>query len=125
MKIIADCGATKSQWRVLYDDGSIKELTAGGINASTMSATAIAEIISEISDKISAADFPAAEIYLYMAGLASVEGILNIQIIPNVLATLRLNDRYIGIRHLVCDDGCLPQCTRIARNFDSMERHQR
>lgn len=71
MKIIADCGATKSQWRVLYDDGSIKELTAGGINASTMSATAIAEIISEISDKISAADFPAAEIYLYMAGLAS------------------------------------------------------
>ena len=71
MKIIADCGATKSQWRVLYDDGSIKELTAGGINASTMSATAIAEIISEISDRISAADFPAAEIYLYMAGLAS------------------------------------------------------
>lgn len=73
MKIIADCGATKSQWRVLYDDGSIKKLTAGGINASTMSATAIAEIISEISDKISAADNPAAEIYLYMAGLASEE----------------------------------------------------
>ena len=71
MKIIADCGATKSQWRVLYDDGSVKELTAGGINASTMSATAIAKIISEISDKISAADNPAAEIYLYMAGLAS------------------------------------------------------
>ena len=73
MKIIADCGATKSQWSILYDDGSIKKLTAGGINASTMSATAIAEIISEISDKISAADNPAAEIYLYMAGLASEE----------------------------------------------------
>ena len=71
MKIIADCGATKSQWSILYDDGSIKKLTAGGINASTISATAIAEIISEISDKISAADNPAAEIYLYMAGLAS------------------------------------------------------
>ena len=89
MKIIADCGATKSQWRVLYDDGCVKELTAGGINASTMSATAIAEIISEISDKISAADNPAAEIYLYMAGLASDE--LQSAILSIFSSTLRVS----------------------------------
>ena len=89
MKIIADCGATKSQWRVLYDDGSVKELTAGGINASTMSATAIAEIISEISDKISAADNPAAEIYLYMAGPASDE--LQSAILSIFSSTLRVS----------------------------------
>ena len=71
MKVIADCGATKSQWIVLHCDGTSSRLTAEGINVSTMSADSITEILSEISIRISATDKSAAEIYLYMAGIPS------------------------------------------------------
>ena len=71
MKIIADCGATKSEWRILHSDGSVSNLTAQGINASAMSAESIIRIISDIKEQISATDTSDAEIYLYMAGLPS------------------------------------------------------
>lgn len=71
MKIIADCGATKSEWRVLHSDGNVSDLTAQGINASAMSAESIIRIISDIRVQISATDTSDAEIYLYMAGLPS------------------------------------------------------
>ena len=73
MKIIADCGATKSEWRILHSDGSVSNLTAQGINASAMSAESIIRIISDIKEQISATDTSDAEIYLYMAGLPSDE----------------------------------------------------
>jgi N-acetylglucosamine kinase-like BadF-type ATPase len=73
MKIIADCGATKSEWRVLHSDGSVSNLTAMGINASAMSAESIIRIISDIKEQISATDTSDAEIYLYTAGLPSEE----------------------------------------------------
>ena len=71
MKIIADCGATKSEWRVLHSDGSVSNLSSQGINASAMSAESIIRIISDIKEQISATDTSDAEIYLYMAGLPS------------------------------------------------------
>lgn len=71
MKVIADCGATKSQWIVLHCDGTSSRLTAEGINVSTMSADSITEILSEISIRISATDRSAAEIHFYMAGIPS------------------------------------------------------
>lgn len=73
MKIIADCGATKSEWRVLHSDGNVSNLTAQGINASAMSAESIIRIISDIKEQISATDTSDAEIYLYTAGLPSEE----------------------------------------------------
>ena len=73
MKIIADCGATKSEWRVLHSDGSVSNHSAQGINASAMSAESIIRIISDIKEQISASDVSVAEIYLYMAGLPSEE----------------------------------------------------
>ena len=73
MKIIADCGATKSEWVTIHSDGSISRFTTKGVNASTMSATAITDIISEAGEKISVAEQSAAEIYLYMAGIPSDE----------------------------------------------------
>ena len=73
MKIIADCGATKSEWRILHSDGIVSNLTAKGINASAMSAESIIRIISDIKEQISATDTSDAEIYLYMAGLPSDE----------------------------------------------------
>ena len=71
MKIIADCGATKSEWRVLHSDGTVSKLTAKGINASAMSAESIFRIISDITEQISATDTSDAEIYLYLAGFPS------------------------------------------------------
>lgn len=71
MKIIADCGATKSEWRILHSDGNVSNLTAQGINASAMSAESIIRIISDIKEQISATDTSDAEIYLYMAGFPS------------------------------------------------------
>ena len=71
MKIIADCGATKSEWIIIYSDSSTIRLTAGGINASTMSAEAIQKIISGICKRISVTESSAAEIHLYMAGIPS------------------------------------------------------
>ena len=73
MKIIADCGATKSEWRVLHSEGNVGNLTAQGINASAMSAESIIRIISDIKEQISATDTSDAEIYLYTAGLPSEE----------------------------------------------------
>ena len=73
MKIIADCGATKSEWRILHSDGSVSNLSAQGINASAMSAESIIRIISDIEEQISATDTSDAEIYLYMAGFPSDE----------------------------------------------------
>lgn len=73
MIIIADCGATKSEWRVLHSDGTTSQHRAGGINASTMASEKILEIVSKISSAISATDCSAAEIHLYIAGLADKE----------------------------------------------------
>ncbi len=71
MKVIADCGATKSQWIVLHCDGTASRMTAEGINVSTMSADSITETLSETAIRISATDCSAAEIHLYMAGIPS------------------------------------------------------
>lgn len=73
MKIIADCGATKSEWVTIHSDGSTSRFTTKGVNASTMSASAIKDIISEAGEKISVAEQSAAEINLYMAGIPSEE----------------------------------------------------
>ena len=71
MKIIADCGATKSEWAIIRSNGEIRRLTADGINVSAMSAESIIGIISDIAGKISATDTSDAEIYLYVAGIPS------------------------------------------------------
>ena len=71
MKIIADCGATKSEWAIIHSNGDIHQLAADGINVSVMSVETIIGIISDIARKISATDTSAAEIYLYVAGIQS------------------------------------------------------
>ena len=73
MKVIADCGATKSEWVVIRSNGSASRFTTKGVNVSTMSAAAIKDIISEAGEKISVAEQSAAEVYLYMAGIPSEE----------------------------------------------------
>ena len=73
MKVIADCGATKSQWITIHSDGTTSRMTASGINVSTMSADSVTDILSETAIRISATDRTAAEIHLYIAGIPSDE----------------------------------------------------
>lgn len=73
MKVIADCGATKSQWITIHSDGTTSRMMASGINVSTMSADSVTDILSETAIRISATDRTAAEIHLYIAGIPSDE----------------------------------------------------
>lgn len=105
MKIIADCGATKSEWIIIHSDGSLLRFIAGGINASAMSASAIQDIISETGEKISATDCSAAEIYLYMAGIPSDDlktSIYNTFSTFFPITTLEIQSDLLGAARAVC-----------------------
>lgn len=99
MKIVIDSGATKSDWRLIRPDGSVRQMLADGINASTMSVSTARNFISGIKDQISEAESCASEIYLYMAGIPSEEmtGAFREEfgkIFPD--AVLRIEDDLIG-----------------------------
>ena len=105
MKIIADCGATKSEWVTIHSDGSTCRFITKGVNASTMSASAIKDIISEAGEKISVAEQSAAEINLYMAGLPSEEikkTIYNSLQHYFPIASLEIHSDLLGAARAVC-----------------------
>ena len=47
MKIIAECGATKSDWRLISDGVGINQVLTAGINVSTMSMDAVKAVVDE------------------------------------------------------------------------------
>ena len=105
MKIIADCGATKSEWVTIHSDGSTSGFITKGVNASTMSASAIKDIISEAGEKISVAEQSAAEINLYMAGIPSEEikkTICNSLQHYFPIASLEIHSDLLGAARAVC-----------------------
>lgn len=108
MKVIADCGATKSHWAVICSNGDIHRFTTGGINASAMSAESIIGVISETAEQISATEVSAAEIYLYIAGFASEN--LESQIRSTfeahlTVASLEIQTDLLGAARAVCGHG--------------------
>ena len=105
MKIIADCGATKSEWVTIHSDGSTSRFITKGVNASTMSASTIMDIISEAGEKISVAEQSAAEINLYMAGIPSEEikkTICNSLQHYFPIASLEIHSDLLGAARAVC-----------------------
>lgn len=105
MKVIADCGATKSEWVTIHSDGSTSRFITKGVNASTMSASAIKDIISEAGEKISVAEQSAAEINLYMAGIPSEEikeTICNSLQHYFPIASLEIHSDLLGAARAVC-----------------------
>lgn len=105
MKIIADCGATKSEWAIIHSNGETSRLTADGINFSAMSAESIIGIISEIAKRISATDNSAAEIYLYVAGIPSAQTTNLIRDIFQKyfsVTTLSIESDLLGAARAVC-----------------------
>ena len=74
MKVIIESGATKSDWRVIEDDGrQIAEFKASGTNVSTMPLSVIGDIIMDSCRRIRSGYGDIDEIYLYTAGVLTDE----------------------------------------------------
>lgn len=77
MKIIAECGATKSDWRLVCDGAGIKQVLVSGINVSTMSWAAIKAVVDEAMVQLcfnAEAEVGAVQdIHLYVAGVVTEE----------------------------------------------------
>ena len=79
MKIIAECGATKSDWRLIADGVGIKQVLAGGINVSAMGMDAVGAVINGALDQLCAplSSIPGngleavKEVHLYVAGVVT------------------------------------------------------
>ena len=72
MMLIVESGATKSDWRAVSSDGKeMKRVIAEGMNASTMKASAIKDIISKTAGQF--AHEKISEIYFYTAGVVTQE----------------------------------------------------
>lgn len=75
MKIITECGATKSDWRLIAENGEeIGRFLAGGINVSTMQMETIAGIISDTACRIrNSSDDSVSAVHFYTAGVITEE----------------------------------------------------
>ncbi|MFZ5942434.1 MAG: ATPase [Bacteroidota bacterium] len=67
MKLIADGGSTKTDWRLLAGEGPATELTSGGINPFHMAPEEIDRVLGEVRSAVHNA--PVSEIWYYGAGL--------------------------------------------------------
>ena len=88
MKIIAECGATKSDWRLVCGGTEIKQVLVSGINGATMSWDAIMAVVDEAMvqlcfDADSEAG-PIQSIHLYVAGVVTEDADSNFR---NLFAT--------------------------------------
>ena len=72
MILIVESGATKSDWRAVSKDGKeMKKIIADGVNVSTMKASAVKDIFSEVARQFTREGV--SEIYIYTAGVVSEE----------------------------------------------------
>ncbi len=72
MKIIADCGATKSDWRLIYDGVGIKQVLTPGINVSAMDMDAVRAIVNDAIEQLcSTCSATVNSIHLYVAGVVT------------------------------------------------------
>lgn len=73
MKIIAECGATKSDWRLIKDGEEIRQVISSGINVSTMKMYAIYETIAGLSEQFKAESDEVTDLHIYVAGVITDE----------------------------------------------------
>lgn len=69
MKIIAESGATKTDWRLLADDGQVRTASGPGLNPSGMGQEKIREIIGAVIPVLNPEGRAVQEIHFYGAGL--------------------------------------------------------
>lgn len=71
MKIIAECGATKSDWRLVDKGAEIKQVSALGINTSSMKDNAVENVLKEVIASFSDTAEQVTELHIYTAGILS------------------------------------------------------
>ncbi len=78
MRLIADSGSTKVDWRAIHSDGSVQEITTAGINPFFQTEEQIVyelqqHLLPEVSAQVN-------EIHFYGAGVSSPE---KVQVLQN------------------------------------------
>lgn len=68
-KIIAECGATKSDWRLIEDGAQIRQVSAPGVNVSAMKMAAVCAVIRAVREEFSAEADSVDSLHIYMAGV--------------------------------------------------------
>lgn len=71
MKIIAECGATKSDWRLIDKGAEIKQISALGINTSSMKESAIETTLKGVAEQFLEYSDMVSELHLYIAGIVT------------------------------------------------------
>lgn len=73
MKIIAECGATKSDWRLIDGGKEIRQVLVSGVNVSAMSMDAVKTVVDEALGQLCAAFEAVESIHMYVAGVVAEE----------------------------------------------------
>lgn len=68
MKIIAECGATKTDWCAIFSDGTTRKIRSEGVNFAVMSGQAADEIIRKAVIALSSGGELVSEMFVYAAG---------------------------------------------------------
>lgn len=71
MILIAESGATKTDWRLIMDDGQVRTASCRGLNPSTLDADGIRETIGSVIPEINPEGRTIREIHFYGAGLVN------------------------------------------------------
>ena len=66
MKIIAECGATKSDWRLIDDGREISQVLVSGINVSAMCLDAVKAVIDDAFGQLGSGVNAVESIHLYV-----------------------------------------------------------
>lgn len=83
MKLIAESGATKTDWRLIADDGTVRSAYSAGLNPSVLDVEQMREIIAPVMPALNPEGKSVEEIFFYGAGLVSdaaaapLEGVLS------------------------------------------------
>lgn len=73
MRIIAESGATKTEWRALNDDGCVLKAHSSGLNPSCINDEGIRSVMSDVIPVLNPEGRSVSEIFFYGAGLVSEE----------------------------------------------------
>lgn len=71
MILIAESGATKTDWRLITDDGQVRSASCRGLNPSTLDADGIRETVGSVIPEINREGRTIREIHFYGAGLVN------------------------------------------------------
>lgn len=71
MIIVAESGATKTDWRLLMDDGTVRNASSAGLNPSVLGPEQINSIIGSVIPELNPEERSVREIHFYGAGLVN------------------------------------------------------